>query len=168
MTKDKDLTTDEIIWTLLLTKKKLSDAVFQVMKDSAIDCRLNALEHGSKSCYMIHGGGPLFLYDPDYRVDVAEEESTFREEVYEPEKYISMVPAAAASATIPSMTTAAMIPPGLTGAAETRVENVEEVEEVEEGGGNQQLSRITEANDEANNAPNVKITNDEESEEVGV
>lgn len=48
------------------------------MKSSAIDCTLNALEHGSKSCFLIRSGGPLFLYNPDYKEDLKEAQSQYR------------------------------------------------------------------------------------------
>jgi hypothetical protein len=119
MVRDKGLTTDEIIFTLLLTKKKLSDAMFQIMKDAAIDCTLNALEHGSKSCYMILSGGPLFLYDPDYRVDKDEQGAQFREV-----DTVGADTVADIASQVPPLdqpTTEATVPPGLTGAVdETR------------------------------------------------
>ena len=78
MTRDKGLTTDQIIYTLMMTKRKLGDQMFDIMKSSAIDCTLNALEHGSKSCFLIRSGGPLFLYNPDYKEDLKEAQSQYR------------------------------------------------------------------------------------------
>ena len=96
--------------------------MFEIMKDSAIDCMLNALEHGSKSCFIIRSGGPLFLYDPDYRVDIAASSSTFRTADSE------IVPVLATSSSAPQSfekevaeRSEASLPPGLSGAAETRV-----------------------------------------------
>jgi hypothetical protein len=83
-TRDKGLTTDQIIYTLMMTKRRLSEQIFEVMKSSAIDCTLNALEHGSKSCFMIASGGPLFLYHPDYKEDIKEAQSQYRVKDDEP------------------------------------------------------------------------------------
>ena len=83
-TRDKGLTTDQIIYTLMMTKRRLSEQIFEVMKSSAIDCTLNALEHGSKSCFMITSGGPLFLYHPDYKEDIKEAQSQYRVKDDEP------------------------------------------------------------------------------------
>ena len=83
-TRDKGLTTDQIIYTLMMTKRRLSEQIFEVMKSSAIDCTLNALEHGSKSCFMIASGGPLFLYHPDYKEDIKESQSQYRVKDDEP------------------------------------------------------------------------------------
>ena len=116
--RDKGLTTDEIIYTLMMTKKKLSEQVFAVMKDSAIDCMLNALEHGSKTCYVIKGGGPMFLYDPDYKIDIATSSSTFRQR----EQGVDLTDLAPNLAARPDILASAAPPPGLVGAAETRVE----------------------------------------------
>ena len=116
--RDKGLTTDEIIYTLMMTKKKLSEQVFAVMKDSAIDCMLNALEHGSKTCYVIKGGGPMFLYDPDYKIDIATSSSTFRQR----EQGVDLAELAPNLRARPDISASAALPPGLVGAAETRVE----------------------------------------------
>ena len=83
-TRDKGLTTDQIIYTLMMTKRRLSEQIFEIMKSSAIDCTLNALEHGSKSCFMITSGGPLFLYHPDYKEDIKEAQSQYRVKDDEP------------------------------------------------------------------------------------
>ena len=115
--RDKGMTTDEIIYTLMLTKRKLNEQMFEIMKDSAIDCMLNALEHGSKSCFIIRSGGPLFLYDPDYRVDIAASSSTFR--TAETDSSAEVVPLLAAPEV--AERSEASLPPGLSGAAETRV-----------------------------------------------
>jgi hypothetical protein len=108
----------------MLTKRKLNEQMFEIMKDSAIDCMLNALEHGSKSCFVIRSGGPLFLYDPDYRVDIAASSSTFRTADAE------VVPQLASSGAPQTFEkevaepSEASLPPGLSGAAETRVPEV--------------------------------------------
>jgi hypothetical protein len=132
--RDKGMTTDEIIYTLMLTKRKLNEQMFEIMKDSAIDCMLNALEHGSKSCFIIRSGGPLFLYDPDYRVDIAASSSTFRTADAEvvPQLVSDFVktPSSAAPPTFEKEVaerSEASLPPGLSGAAETRVPEPEEL-----------------------------------------
>ena len=146
--RDKGMTTDEIIYTLMLTKRKLNEQMFEIMKDSAIDCMLNALEHGSKSCFIIRSGGPLFLYDPDYRVDIAASSSTFRTADAE------VVPQLASSSSAPQTfekevaeSSEASLPPGLSGAAETRVAEVAEAAEAQP-----QLNAVQEALTESEEA----------------
>ena len=43
---DDKMTSDQIIYRLMLTKKKLADDLQDVMQRSAVDCKLNHLEHG--------------------------------------------------------------------------------------------------------------------------
>jgi hypothetical protein len=43
---DDKLTSDQIIYRLMNTKKKLADELQDVMQRSAVDCKLNQLEHG--------------------------------------------------------------------------------------------------------------------------
>ena len=145
--RDKGMTTDEIIYTLMLTKRKLNEQMFEIMKDSAIDCMLNALEHGSKSCFIIRSGGPLFLYDPDYRVDIAASSSTFRTTDSE------VVPVLATSSSAPQSfekevaePSEASLPPGLSGAAETRVAPEARVEAQAVPEEQPQLNAVQEAN----------------------
>jgi hypothetical protein len=122
--RDKGMTTDEIIYTLMLTKRKLNEQMFEIMKDSAIDCMLNALEHGSKSCFVIRSGGPLFLYDPDYRVDIAASSSTFRTADAE---VVPQLASDSGATFVPEVAerSEASLPPGLSGASETRVADAE-------------------------------------------
>jgi hypothetical protein len=117
--RDKGLTTDQIIYTLMMTKRRLSEQMFDIMKSSAIDCLLNALEHGSKSCFMITSGGAGFLYNPDYREDLKEAQSQYRFA----DAPAGAVEAAAVAAAVPeerapvvAAATEASEPPGLAGA----------------------------------------------------
>jgi hypothetical protein len=48
---DGKMTSDQIIYRLMLTKKKLADDLQDVMQRSAVDCDLNHLEHGVLSNY---------------------------------------------------------------------------------------------------------------------
>jgi hypothetical protein len=50
---DEKLTSDQIIYRLMNTKKKLADDLLDVMQKSAVDCKLNHLEHGvlANYCY---------------------------------------------------------------------------------------------------------------------
>jgi hypothetical protein len=120
--RDKGLTTDQIIYTLMMTKRRLSEQMFDVMKSAAIDCLLNALEHGSKSCFMITSGGPLFLYHPDYKEDIKEAQSQYK---VKDEEVVVEQPAAVAEAVAAEVpverearveASEASVPPGLAGA----------------------------------------------------
>ena len=113
-TRDKGLTTDQIIYTLMMTKRRLSEQIFEVMKSSAIDCTLNALEHGSKSCFMITSGGPLFLYHPDYKEDIKEAQSQYRvkdDEPAAPPAAVEEAPAAPAVEEAPAAPAVEEAPP---------------------------------------------------------
>ena len=96
--------------------------MFDIMKSAAIDCLLNALEHGSKSCFMITSGGPLFLYHPDYKEDIKEAQSQYK--IKEDEVVVEQpaTVAEAVAAEVPAErearveATEASVPPGLAGA----------------------------------------------------
>ena len=60
---DKGQTTDQSILTISSAKKKLSDNLFAVMQESAVDCELNADENGTLACFRFAGDAtmePLF------------------------------------------------------------------------------------------------------------
>jgi len=73
---DGNDTTDQTIFKLLMSKKKLSDSVLDVMKKSAVDCELNSTENGGYACYRFAGDvsstEPLFHPLVDVHVSVAE------------------------------------------------------------------------------------------------
>ena len=73
---DESQTTDQAIFKLLMSKKKLSDSVLDVMKKSAVDCELNSTENGGYACYRFAGDTtstePLFHPLVDVHVNVAE------------------------------------------------------------------------------------------------
>ncbi len=50
---DKGITTDQSILELSNAKKKLADSVFDIMKQAAVDCDINAQENGVLACYTI-------------------------------------------------------------------------------------------------------------------
>jgi hypothetical protein len=52
---DGGVTTDQNVLTLSNAKKKLSDSLFRVMQESAVDCELNATENGAMACYRFAG-----------------------------------------------------------------------------------------------------------------
>ena len=75
---DDGKTTDQKIYELMKAKQKLSDSVLDVMKTSAVDCRLNATENGGYACYFFPLKGddgtkaaePFFhpMFQEDYRL----------------------------------------------------------------------------------------------------
>ena len=127
--RDKGLTTDQIIYTLMMTKRRLSEQMFDIMKSSAIDCLLNALEHGSKSCFMITSGGAGFLYNPDYREDLKEAQSQYRFANAGAEE-AAVVAAAVPEERAPVVAAASVAsePPGLAGASNLEPAAVELLE----------------------------------------
>lgn len=49
--QDKGLTTDEYIYNIAKTKKKIVDELLDTMKKASIDCSLNAKAHGTLKCF---------------------------------------------------------------------------------------------------------------------
>jgi hypothetical protein len=70
---DKGQTTDEIIFDIAQKKETLADALSEVAKSAAIDCRVHSIEHGGRiSCYTFNDGGkPGMIYHPNWRRDIA-------------------------------------------------------------------------------------------------
>jgi hypothetical protein len=75
-------TTDQTIMKLLLSKKKLSDSLLDVMKKSAVDCELNSTENGGYACYRFAGAAGMEpLFNPLVDVHINEAEAAVRSTV---------------------------------------------------------------------------------------
>ena len=73
MNFDDGETTDEAILKLLKAKKQLADSVVDIMKQSAVDCELNAGENGTVACYTFAGDPSMeHLYHPLVSVHLSE------------------------------------------------------------------------------------------------
>ena len=79
MNFDEGKSTDEQIFTLLKAKKKLADSILDTMKQSAVDCELNATENGTLACYRFAGVPSMEpLFHPLVDVHVTEAEAAIR------------------------------------------------------------------------------------------
>jgi len=76
-------TTDQAIFKLLMSKKKLSDSILDVMKKSAVDCELNSSENGGYACYRFKGDASSTepLFHPLVEIDVSVGEASVRRAV---------------------------------------------------------------------------------------
>jgi len=77
---DGNDTTDQSIFRLLMSKKKLSDSILDVMKKSAVDCELNSTENGGYACYRFKGDASSTdpLFHPLVEIDVTVAEASVR------------------------------------------------------------------------------------------
>jgi len=77
---DGNDTTDQSIFKLLMSKKKLSDSILDVMKKSAVDCDLNSTENGGYACYRFKGDTSSTepLFHPIVEIDVTVAEASVR------------------------------------------------------------------------------------------
>jgi SNF2 family DNA or RNA helicase len=79
MNFDEGKSTDEQIFSLLKAKKKLADSILDTMKQSAVDCELNATENGTLACYRFAGVPSMEpLFHPLVDVHVTEAEAAIR------------------------------------------------------------------------------------------
>ena len=79
MNFDAGETTDQSILRLLKAKKKLADSILDTMKQSAVDCELNATENGTLACYRFAGVPSMEpLFHPLVDVHVNEAEAAIR------------------------------------------------------------------------------------------
>ena len=77
---DGGLTTDQNIWALMNSKKKLAESVLSVMKSAAVDCELFETENGGGyGCYRIPKATMEPLFHPSLEVDLTEGAAAFRE-----------------------------------------------------------------------------------------
>jgi hypothetical protein len=79
---DGSRTSDQFIQDISEKKKKLTNDILHVMKQSAVDCNLNSTENNTSletvRCFIIKGGSDEFLYDPRIDEDIIETERSTR------------------------------------------------------------------------------------------
>ena len=77
--EDYILTSDEHIYLLATIKKNVLDSLLKVMKESAVDCRLNTYENEPElKCLKIDGNVGDFLYHPVLSQDIIESQIAFQ------------------------------------------------------------------------------------------
>jgi hypothetical protein len=69
--KDKSISTDESIFSIAKDKKKLAESLFSAMRESAVDCILNATENEQLSCYRFDKRDDMMpFFDPNLEKDI--------------------------------------------------------------------------------------------------
>jgi len=79
-------TTDERIYIIAEKKKTITNALENIMKSSAVDCKLFSKENmdGTYNCLSLDGAVGDFMYNPDIDIDIRESASKFAEEKVAP------------------------------------------------------------------------------------
>lgn len=74
--QDGGITSDEFIGGISERKKKITESLLRIMKQSAVDCNLNTTENNTPDetiqCFRIKGTDDEFLYDPRLDEDIKE------------------------------------------------------------------------------------------------
>jgi hypothetical protein len=72
MMADKQMTTDQVIYSIAQNKQKLADGLMEIAQSAAMDCELHFHEHGgvTKCFKYADKGRPLFMYHPDWHRDL--------------------------------------------------------------------------------------------------
>ena len=96
------ITSDQNIFMISSKKDKVNQAILTVMKESAIDCTLNAGENDAVTCVNIDGRPNQYLFDPNLQVDISETPMLFKKATMAPkETTMSAVEKALGSASLP-------------------------------------------------------------------
>jgi hypothetical protein len=66
---DNNETSDEKVFYVGVKKDKINQEILKVMKESAVDCELNAGENDGIQCFRIDGAPTQYLFDPNLEVD---------------------------------------------------------------------------------------------------
>ena len=77
--KDYVVTSDEYLYSLSESKKKLLQSIQELMKTSAVDCQLNLYENSDDGlgCIVIPGTPEQYAFHPDLKKDIAETSTRF-------------------------------------------------------------------------------------------
>jgi len=92
---DEDETSDEKVYNVGLKKDKINQELLDLMKETAMDCGLNAADNGPVSCFVVDGRPDQYLFDPNLQVDKIltsielKEVKTAKAEMAKPEEAIA-------------------------------------------------------------------------------
>jgi hypothetical protein len=92
---DEDETSDEKVYNVGLKKDKINQELLDLMKETSMDCGLNAADNGTISCFEVDGRPDQYLFDPNLQVDKIltsielKEVKTAKAEMAAPEKALA-------------------------------------------------------------------------------
>ena len=66
---DADETSDEKVYKVGLKKDKINQEILDVMKESAVDCELNAADNDGVQCFEVSGQYDKYIFDPNLEID---------------------------------------------------------------------------------------------------
>jgi hypothetical protein len=66
---DNNETSDEKVFYVSIKKDKINQEILKLMKESAVDCELNAGENDGIQCFRVEGQATQYLFDPNLEVD---------------------------------------------------------------------------------------------------
>ena len=96
------ITSDQNVYMISSKKDKVNQAILTVMKESAIDCVLNAGENDAVTCVDINGRPDQYLFDPNLQVDISETPMLFKKVTTAPKEItMSTIEKALGSASLP-------------------------------------------------------------------
>jgi len=111
--KDYVVTSDEYLYSLSESKKKLLQSIQELMKTSAVDCQLNLYENSDDGlgCIVIPGTPEQYAFHPDLKKDIAETSTRFSGDIQASspgvEKAPGLATAPAALAALPTQVASA-------------------------------------------------------------
>jgi hypothetical protein len=66
---DEDETSDEKVYNVGVKKDKINQELLDLMKETAMDCGLNAADNDGVQCFVVDGKPDQYLFDPNLQVD---------------------------------------------------------------------------------------------------
>ena len=66
---DEDETSDEKVYNVGLKKDKINQELLDLMKESAMDCGLNAADNDGVQCFEVLGRPDQYIFDPNLEID---------------------------------------------------------------------------------------------------
>jgi hypothetical protein len=66
---DEDETSDEKVYNVGLKKDKINQELLDLIKETAMDCGLNAADNGAVACFEVDGRPDQYIFDPNLQID---------------------------------------------------------------------------------------------------
>jgi hypothetical protein len=76
---DEDETSDEKVYNVGVRKDKVNQELLDLMKETAMDCGLNAADNDGVQCFVVDGRPDQYIFDPNLEVDTILTSIEFKE-----------------------------------------------------------------------------------------
>jgi hypothetical protein len=88
--RDKYETSDENVFNVSKRKDAINNNIIEIMKESAVDCSMNAADNNGVQCFIVDGRPDRYIFDPNLQVDKIITSMEFKPQAVSKEKKVEI------------------------------------------------------------------------------